>query len=207
MRSTRNQLVFASAIAAWLATAVWGMKLLGDKAHLPSDAGTPEVRWPATSSLEPAQDRCTLVLGLHPECPCSRATLEELNALLAQGRDTVRIFAIFENAGAAAEPMEDSELWRTAGRLPGVHCVSDRDGAEARRFALKTSGEVRVYGANGALRFRGGITGSRGHVGDNPGREAALAAIRDRNQNPGTVVVTPVFGCALSDEKSAEVTR
>ncbi len=65
---------------------------------------------------------------------------------------------------------------------------------EAARFGARTSGFVVVYDATGSLRYAGGITGSRGHAGDNVGRrtvERILAGESERDLDH------PVFGCGL----------
>jgi hypothetical protein len=51
------------------------------------------------------------------------------------------------------------------------------------------------------LRFRGGITGSRGHEGANTGRDALLACLRGSSEEFHT---TPVFGCSLFEDGLAE---
>lgn len=56
-----------------------------------------------------------------------------------------------------------------------------------------TAAQTLVYDTDGRPVFNGGITGSRGHRGDNPGRAALIAAIdgaRDQRQ-------ARVFGCSL----------
>jgi hypothetical protein len=58
-----------------------------------------------------------------------------------------------------------------------------------------------LYDGSGKLVFQGGITGSRGHVGDNNGAEAVLAFV---NSKAVSVRVTPVFGCAISSSNSIQ---
>lgn len=41
-----------------------------------------------------------------------------------------------------------------------------------RRFGAYTSGQVMLYDTDRRLAFNGGITGSRGHEGNNKGRQA-----------------------------------
>ena len=50
---------------------------------------------------------------------------------------------------------ERGELWRIASAIPGVHVMADPAGAEAHRFAVSTSGDTLLYGAEGALLFHG----------------------------------------------------
>ena len=78
--------------------------------------------------------------------------------------------------------------------------VLDPDGREARRFGVKGSGHVLLYEPSGDLVFSGGITPSRGHEGDNPGRSAVIDLI---NGGRAAVHRTPVFGCPLLDDPSS----
>jgi hypothetical protein len=72
--------------------------------------------------------------------------------------------------------------------------VWDEGGAEARRFGATTSGHAVLYSPDGRLLFRGGLTGARGHAGDNANLDA-LAAVLDGAPSPHINV--PVFGCPL----------
>ena len=51
-----------------------------------------------------------------------------------------------------------------------------------------------IDGDQGILRYRGGITGSRGHEGANPGRDAVIALVRSGQADRDRM---PVFGCPL----------
>ncbi|HEX3447903.1 MAG TPA: hypothetical protein VHS97_06590, partial [Isosphaeraceae bacterium] len=81
-----------------------------------------------------------------------------------------------------------------------VHLIDDSGGEEAARFGARTSGLVALYAPDGRLHFRGGITGSRGHEGDNAGQQALLGLIQG---NPSSLPCeTPVFGCPLFPARS-----
>ena len=54
-----------------------------------------------------------------------------------------------------------------------------------------------VYDVDGRLRFAGGITGSRGHEGDNLGLREVLAIIQGRSTS--NTLVNSVYGCPLAD--------
>jgi hypothetical protein len=89
--------------------------------------------------------------------------------------------------------------------LAGVEVRVDPDGIEAKRFHVRTSGHVVLYGCDGRLRFSGGITGSRGHSGDSEGRQSVLACLRNEQTAQRSA---PVYGCPLfgdEEEREAEV--
>jgi hypothetical protein len=83
--------------------------------------------------------------------------------------------------------------------IPGVTTLVDRDGTQASLFRAYTSGQVVLYDSQGQLRFRGGITESRGHVGDNAGRSAIEAIVNTGNTPTDHTVV---FGCPLVNPES-----
>jgi hypothetical protein len=89
---------------------------------------------------------------------------------------------------------ERTSLWTRAEGIPGVTVAADEDGVEATTFDARTSGEVRLYDADGVLRFAGGITAARGHSGDNAGRTAVEELLAGRG---AAVARTPVYGCPL----------
>jgi len=72
--------------------------------------------------------------------------------------------------------------------------VADDNGADAAVFDAATSGQTMLYDAGGRLMFSGGMTGARGHSGDNAGRTALTALINDGRSDTSR---TPVFGCLL----------
>ncbi len=76
----------------------------------------------------------------------------------------------------------------------GRYAAPDVDGHEAQRFHAHTSGETLLYNASGKLLFQGGITGRRGHEGDNAGRAACLSLLTSER---APLSHAPVFGCAL----------
>src|SRR5258705_11441664 len=87
-----------------------------------------------------------------------------------------------------------TSMWMTAASIPGVTLVRDDDGREAQRFGSATSGQTLLYDGDGALRFNGGITGSRAHAGDNAGRRSLVALLGGERAERA---VTSVFGCPL----------
>lgn len=130
---------------------------------------------------------------LHPRCPCSRATLRELALIMTRGRGRCAAYVVFANPEGDAE-WAATDLWDQAAAIPGVRLIRDDGDVEARRFGAETSGQAFLYGADGRLLFRGGITPGRGHSGDNLGRTAILSLLDGGHAERDE---TPVFGCHL----------
>jgi hypothetical protein len=101
---------------------------------------------------------------------------------------------VFIKPDGVTDDWEQSDLWTMARALPDTTLVVDSAGVEATRFHAQTSGQVVVYDAAGHLLFSGGITGARGHEGDNPGRERVVSLLTTGHAELATA---PVFGCAL----------
>ncbi len=135
-----------------------------------------------------------LVVFAHPHCPCTAATLRELALIVSRCGGRLDVSVVFSAPPGAPEGWEASDLRRRAEALPGVTVVSDREGHEARRFDARTSGAAYLYDASGTRRFAGGITGSRGHEGDNTGRSAVIALVLEGESGTAT---SPAYGCPL----------
>jgi hypothetical protein len=178
----------------WLCAVGVGLWFLWAYENRPGVAAHPPVQWPAESRLDLAADRPTLLMLVHPRCSCSRASIGELAVLMAQAPMRPQTYVLFLKPGQFPHDWEKSPLWHSAASIPNVTVVRDDDGLEAARFGAATSGQTMLYDANGRLLFSGGITGSRGHAGDNAGRAAILALLRRETSGRSDSFV---FGCPL----------
>jgi hypothetical protein len=140
-----------------------------------------------------------LVLFLHPRCPCSRATVSELERLAAECPNKFALRIVFVRPPSTPSGWEQTDLYRTAGSIPQSVVSIDENAVEARRFGAATSGQTLLYAVDGRLLFRGGITPSRGHEGDNSGRSALASLITTGHS---TTTQTAVFGCSLLDHST-----
>jgi len=185
-------------LAAWGVVVVSGILLLEAHAARPGDLGAPSVRWLVGSRIQVDHRRPTLLIFLHPHCPCSRASLGELAYIMDRCGERVSVHAIL-----LGTPLLDrwgrSEIERDLAGLPAVHVDPDRGGVEARRFGVETSGHVLLYDRQGQLVFSGGITAARGHAGDSYGRAAVLDRILNTE---GGRAGSSVFGCPLTTPRS-----
>ena len=182
------------AALAWLGVVIGATIEVVVYTGTPGRAGSPLANWPATCRLPLDQNRPTLLMFAHPRCPCTRASLGELERLMARCQGQISAHVFFLKPAGLAEDWVKTDLWRKASAIPGVSVHGDDAGLEARRFHAQTSGQTLLYGQNGLLMFEGGITISRGHSGDNPGR-SVLTGLAHGVRSSRTK--TPVFGCPL----------
>jgi hypothetical protein len=181
---------------------VWGGLILLAMAQLlnyqmepAAEAGTAPGQWPADSSVARDLSRPTLVMLLHPQCPCSSASVHELAELMARAGDRLTARVVFIDPAGAPDGWDYGDLWKQAAAIPDVTLSVDRGGNDSRLFAATTSGDVVMYNSAGRLMFSGGITYSRGHEGDNAGLSAILELVRDGKSDTQH---TPVYGCSLT---------
>ena len=184
----------AAIATVWLAIAVAGLFVAWSYANGAGVAAAAAPQWPAASRLARSSTGPTLVFIAHPQCTCTRASLDELAEALARATVAPRTYVVFVKPSSMPDGWEKGELWNRATRLPETTIVRDDDGREASVFGAATSGQTFVYDAGGTLQFSGGITGSRGHAGDNAGRASVVAVL---NHLGSGQPAANVFGCSL----------
>ncbi|HUA64982.1 MAG TPA: hypothetical protein VME24_03985 [Alphaproteobacteria bacterium] len=158
-----------------------------------SVGATPE-HWPSGTPMALDHSRYTLIMFSHPKCPCTQASMEELNRLLAECNGRIAAHVLFFKPADFPVDWTQTDLRRSAAAIPGITVQDDIDNTLARKFGAETSGYVLLYNPRGQLLFRGGITASRGHAGDNAGESAIASIVIGQSTN---LVQTPVYGCSL----------
>ena len=171
---SRNRL-WPSLVVLWLALVVLGTS------RLELFAATPGQN-PGGASLT-AGARFHLYLFLHPLCECSNASIHELERLIEHSQSRIEVTAVIDNAGFA--PKEAQPLMHTLSTVPGIAVQLDANGTTTASFGAKTSGQILLYDAAGALAFSGGITSERAHEGDNAGETAILDIVNGDHPLPG----------------------
>jgi hypothetical protein len=171
-----------------------GFLILAHEEFTPVKASPQVALFPRGSALQLVSDKPTLVLFAHPHCPCTRASLRELDVLLARAQNKVSAIVVFTIPDGVTEGWEKGDLWNAAAAIAGLRVVRDLGGREAHQFDIRGSGHVLLFASSGKLLFSGGITASRGHEGDNVGLTAVVGFILDGH---ASVSQTPVFGCSL----------
>lgn len=184
-----------SLVAVWSAAVAVGMGLLAAYAN---SAGN---RSPAPATIGYSDDatssRHRLYMFLHPRCPCSVASVNELARIMSRCAAQLDATVYFVRPESQLAEWESGMLWNLASAIPGVNVESDVGGSVAGQFHANTSGEVFVYDCRGELCFHGGITAARGHEGDNRGESAVIAIALGGKSN---VERSPIFGCPFRAE-------
>jgi hypothetical protein len=165
----------------WVAVVAFGSATMLNYQLTPGAMGTPSRSWPGdplslqwTAGIRQDWHGAHLVMFAHPRCPCTRASIAELARIMAHAQTSVSASVLFYRPRPFPPGWEQTDLWRSAMAIPGVTVLADPEGREAQRFGAVTSGHVFLYDRAGNLLFTGGITGSRGHPGDNTGSDTLI---------------------------------
>ncbi len=193
-KETTRWLALPSLTMIWLGVVGIGLSCLWEHEATPGEVTESPTNWPANSRIERNATLPTLVVFAHPHCPCTRASIRELSQIMTRCRERVDTHVLFFKPSEFSADWEKTDLWLSAEAIPGVSVADDEDGSEAMRFGAATSGYSLLYHPDGRLLFSGGITGSRGHSGDNAGRSAIESLLTDGVADRKH---TFVFGCPL----------
>jgi hypothetical protein len=200
-RGSKKQAVLVAAVVLWVPAVTFGISVLWKYSTTPGLPAAPPPDWPASALIKRKEGGPTLLMFAHPQCQCSRASLGELAIIMAHAAGQLDAQVFFYLPAHEASTWAQTDLWRTASAIPGVRVSEDQDALVAKSFGTFTSGQTLLYDSKGRLLFKGGITASRGHSGDNAGRSAIAALLR--GEVPAQVslpLVAPVFGCSLREE-------
>lgn len=202
MNFNRKDLLNFFLVPLWVLLLGVGFWQLLSYANTPGKAARLLQQWPETTRIVRNPTMSTLLLFAHPRCPCSEASVGELERLMPKIQDSVQSIVVFFKPKNKSEEWAKERLWKKAEAIPGVQVILDEGGAEAEHFAAETSGQTFLYDKNGNLAFSGGITPERGHMGDSDGRNAILSLVATHFSEVGgkmPVTSTPVFGCSIKN--------
>lgn len=191
---SQPSILWIPAFALWLGALIFGFYQLSQYEYTSSRALQATASWPTESSLTLSSKGSTLLVFLHPHCPCSQATLSELERQQRYWPKSLHLTFVFIQSPKQSREWVQGALWDRAGRFAKSQRRIDRNGREAFLFGASNSGEAHLFDSSGRSLFVGGVTSSRGHEGVSlPGRDL-LARIENEIATP---CEHPVFGCEL----------
>ncbi len=188
-RATRFVLPVCGVV--WLISLAVGLAMIIDFDARPGELTETTSQWPDGTKLVLDSRGKTLVMFVHPACPCSLASLNELDRLVRSSLVPSTLYVVFVGPRIEGGPLP--RLVARAGEIANATLRFDPTGEEANRFDGRTSGTLFVFSATGELAYCGGVTPGRGHIGPNSAWDAAAAAIA----GPASADSMPVFGCPL----------
>jgi hypothetical protein len=193
-----KQIIIGAVFAcAAIATLFGGLALMAWD-HQPGVANRPPDRWPDHSTIARTSGEPQLLVFAHPLCACTAASLEDLQRVLSQLSITntprPHVSVLFSRP-LTSKAWKAGPTWLQARDEIKAEVQWDDGGVESKRFGAATSGAVLLYSASGKLLFNGGLTGSRGHAGDNNGMSQLTTALATGKPD---VHVPSVFGCSLA---------
>lgn len=167
---------------------------------IPGQAATAASQWPTDSTILPAEDTNAVLVFVHPQCFCTRATIDQLQRAFVARPKSASTTVVVYAPSTQPESWCDTSLVRLCKTLPGATVVLDHDGQETQRFGVNTSGHVLVFNRQKQLQFSGGVTPSRGHLGPCEGLDAVTQIIAGQKAVP---CVANAYGCPLGSPESA----
>lgn len=188
-------------IGLWCLTISWGVAVISGISLLTLYSATPggtrtvPAAWPNDVAITVTEGESTFVVFIHPQCPCTVATLSELARLDAEIDSQLRPIFVLVCPESLQSEWANSALARRCQTIPDGRLIVDSDGQLAKRFEATTNGYCLLYCPIGRLLFQGGVTTARGHEGESLGRVALKQLLSGQ---PNSIDCAPVFGSELS---------
>src|SRR5438552_1877557 len=131
----RGVIVLISCWALAVAAGLHSLMLYKGKA---GTAGQTPTTWPRNELIALSPDKPLLIMFAHPRCPCTRASLGELELLAAQPQGKFDAAILFYEPEAGSESWTKTALIDSARSIPGVRVVLAPEGRLAARFGAET---------------------------------------------------------------------
>lgn len=187
-----GQSLLPAIVSIWVASIACAFSALLAYHNMPGERSDHTVVWPSNNAIKLDTQRANLLVFIHPQCPCSVATLNELTRIQSVCRNRINTQVVFYSP--LDMQWEDASRVHQALAIPNVHITNDATGDLSRRFGALTSGHALLYSSEGRRVFSGGITPARGHEGENLGRNAIIQYVLGGKTS---CEETNVFGCPI----------
>jgi hypothetical protein len=193
------------AIAIWLLLVLVSMAAFLMYEGKPSYNAAALPMAPISEDVAEPKRMAKIFIALHPKCPCSRVTLDELLRIVDQCSQPAQFIILVYVPNLEPVSWIESSSTDLARSLPNSVVYIDRNGQDAANIGIHTSGGMVAYDADGNLCFSGGILQSRGFAGDNIGSRTLTQLLYGKPTEH--VVTTPVFGCSLITPAKSGIAR
>lgn len=191
----KSSMLFKIILATWLFAVLGGLAAFWWKSTRPALAETPPLK---TEALHLDSQNETLVLFIHPRCQCTKASAHELGHLEQKVKSAFNVRVVAYYPENESKEWADTALLDSLRALPRTLVIYDQGGKLSYSLGARSSGYTMLFNSKGQLQFRGGLTESRGHIGESQGGRSIAALIEGREPEAR---VTPHFGCSLFSQK------
>ena len=123
-----------SCLAMWLLVVGIGTWKMLSFDFAAGDAGLPVSQWPSDSTLVRSEVLPTLVVFIHPKCPCSNATANELERLESKLRIRAKCIVVFSQPVGAPSDWCNTRTAKAFSHIPNIETQIDEGNLEAARF-------------------------------------------------------------------------
>src|SRR5438067_1562339 len=96
----------------WAGCVLLGARILLNYENTPGAPANALSRWPKNSHIARPSAKFIFVMLAHPNCPCTRASLAELEIVMAKLHGKLVAFVVFSRPEARAADVQSSDLWR-----------------------------------------------------------------------------------------------
>jgi hypothetical protein len=187
-------LLIVATLLGWVGIVSAGFAALERYGSTPGPRSNAAPCWPADASFPRGTGQATLVMFVHPKCPCTRASLAELEQFMTIAPHGVVARIVLWRPEGGGRNWERTDLAERAAAIPGTRVMVDVGGLEAARFGAVTSGETYLFDTAGRLQFHGGLTAGRGLAGPNAGVAALRSFVASGRASPAAAT----YGCPLT---------
>lgn len=189
---------FRIMLSIWMLLVTFGFTLVLRYQMKPGPLGIPDSQVSGRINPSTPDSRSwKLTVFLHPECTCSRASLEELGRLQRELGAQMEI-SIYVSTQLSHEQTLQSTLYQKAIRNTNWTVTLDPEARIASAMKAYTSGACFLFHPDGQLVFAGGVTASRGHEGPAAGQQTIRNAVLSSNTTT-PLAQSPVYGCGILD--------
>ena len=123
--------IFCVSFVLWLSASIAGMTTLWNHEARPGIPAAAPTSWPRDSALSKQPSKAAMLVWIHPHCPCSWATIRELERLLVHVSDDTDCQIILTRPAECGSDFVESDLTRAIRKIRGVSVVVDDDQRES----------------------------------------------------------------------------
>jgi hypothetical protein len=151
-------------------------------------------RAPDSSSIKFDSKHYNFITFIHPKCSCSEATIENLTTMTRDfANKNISFHVVFYSSSELGSDLENSKYVKEVKELQNTRIYFDKKLTDFSLYDVETSGQSFLFDTEKNLIFKGGITESRGHLGETLSMRKIAGYLE--GEKPNSITLAPTFGC------------